>query len=106
MFADSWWLASRRCGIPASTMQRLLASLIFIFLACSCPAFAANAASHSVAAAGLTRSYSIHVPGSLPAGKAVPLVFVFHGSGGNGAGMEAFSGFGPVADREGFILVY
>lgn len=60
----------------------------------------------TVEAAGLTRSYELHVPPNLPAGKAVPLVIVFHGSGDTGAGMESFSKFDDVADREGFIVAY
>ncbi len=61
---------------------------------------------HTVEAAGLTRSYELHVPPNLVAGKAVPLVIVFHGSGDTGAGMESFSKFDDVADREGFIVAY
>lgn len=61
---------------------------------------------HKLDAAGLTRSYELHVPPNLPAGKAVPLVIVFHGSGDTGAGMERFSKFDNVADHEGFIVAY
>ncbi len=61
---------------------------------------------HTLEAAGLTRSYELHVPPNLPIGKTVPLVIVFHGSGDTGAGMERFSKFDDVADREGFIVAY
>ena len=55
---------------------------------------------------GVTRSYQLHVPDALRSDRAVPLVFVFHGSGADGASMERFSKFSAVADREGFIVAY
>lgn len=52
---------------------------------------------------GRERTYSVHVPATLPK-TAVPLVFVFHGGGGRS--IERFSRMSPIADREGFIVVY
>lgn len=74
------------------------------------------------------RTYQLHVPGAGPmdrmesqvrgnTGKGspatvqtprrpAPLVIVLHGSGADGAGMERFSKFSPLADHEGFIVVY
>lgn len=61
---------------------------------------------HTLEAGGLLRSYRLHVPDTLNAEKAAPLVFVFHGSGDSGYGVESFSRFDEIADREGFIAVY
>ena len=60
----------------------------------------------TVEAAGMTRSYFLHVPEKLPAGKAAPLVIVFHGSGDTGLGIESMTKFSELADREGFIAAY
>ena len=61
---------------------------------------------HTVEAAGLTRSYELHVPPNPVAEKAMPLVIVFHGSGDTGSGMEEFTKFDELADRDGFIVAY
>jgi polyhydroxybutyrate depolymerase len=55
---------------------------------------------------GQQRTYLLHVPGNLPTDRPVPLVFVFHGGGGDGAGIERMTRFSDLADREGFIVVY
>lgn len=55
---------------------------------------------------GRPRSYLLHVPPNLPAGVRVPLVVALHGGGGDGQQMEKFSGFSPLADREGFLVAY
>jgi polyhydroxybutyrate depolymerase len=60
---------------------------------------------HTIEAAGLKRIYYVHLPTGTSPG-ATPLMFVFHGSGDNGLGMESFSKFSAWADREGFIAVY
>lgn len=55
---------------------------------------------------GLKRAYRLHVPDSCPVDQPAPVVFVFHGGGGNGAQAERFTRFSRLADREGFIAVY
>ena len=57
-------------------------------------------------AGGLERSYLVHLPAPRPAGRALPLVLVFHGAGGRPRGIADHTGFSRVADREGFIAVY
>lgn len=59
-----------------------------------------------ISVGGTERSYILHVPESLPAGKSVPLVLVFHGGGGHAATMPKFTGFDQQADRAGFIVAY
>lgn len=50
------------------------------------------------------RTYHLHVPAKHRS--PAPLVFVFHGGGGQGTGIESTSGFDAISDREGFIVVY
>lgn len=65
-----------------------------------------DATPSTMAHSGVTRRYWLHVPDGLPPRQKAPLVLVFHGSGGNGAGMESFCHFSEIADREKFIVVY
>ena len=55
---------------------------------------------------GSLRNFHVHVPGSYDGTEAVPLVYMFHGSGGNGNVVYDNSGWKAVAEREGFISVY
>jgi len=55
---------------------------------------------------GLQRTYLIHIPSSYNGTKAVPLVLVFHGGGGTGAGMATISGMSNTSDVYGFIVIY
>lgn len=56
---------------------------------------------HTIEVGGLTRTYLLHVPPTLPAGLA-PLVLVFHGGGGSGPGTERLTRFSELADREAY----
>lgn len=58
----------------------------------------------SVRAGGLERTYRVFVP-DRPQEKA-PVVLVFHGGFGTGAGAAALTGFDAQAARRGFIAVY
>lgn len=53
-----------------------------------------------------TRSYWIHLPPGYEASRPTPLVLVFHGGGGTGAGAESSTGISRLADQKGFIAVY
>jgi len=53
-----------------------------------------------------TRSYRVHLPPSYREGHAMALLVALHGYGNTAASFEEKSGFNPVADREGFIVVY
>ncbi len=50
------------------------------------------------------RTYHLHVPANHSSPS--PLVFVFHGGGGQGTQIERSSGFDAIADREGFAVAY
>jgi len=55
---------------------------------------------------GMQRTFLTYTPRSLKPG--APLLFVFHGSGGDGAGMREITGFefDLIADAQGFVVVY
>jgi len=52
------------------------------------------------------RSYLIHIPRGYTPEKALPLVAVIHGAFDTAKGIEKFSGFSLLADREGFAVLY
>jgi polyhydroxybutyrate depolymerase len=54
----------------------------------------------------LQRTYLLHVPASYDGSAAVPLVLVFHGSGGSDASIFRWSGFNALADQAGFLVCY
>ncbi len=56
--------------------------------------------------AGETREYIIYVPTSYTAGTKIPLLFNFHGFGGTASAHMTFTNMQPIAESEGFILVY
>lgn len=73
----------------------------------------AHAAGCGIGAAGMTqsividhtgRSMRVHMPAGA-SGEPLPLLFLFHGSTGTGAGMLRNSHLEETADRHGFILV-
>ena len=55
---------------------------------------------------GRPREYLLHVPRGLASTQAAPLVLVFHGGGGDGAGTERLTGFSALADRERIVVAY
>ena len=52
------------------------------------------------------RQYRLYVPRSYQRGKPAALIFGFHGNTGHAGEFEAYSGFSPLAERAGFIVVY
>jgi polyhydroxybutyrate depolymerase len=70
--------------------------------------FAQGARGSSIPLGGLERTYRLYIPALYSATKLVPLVFLLHGGGGTGEGMEKLTlgGFNRLADREGFIVAY
>jgi polyhydroxybutyrate depolymerase len=55
---------------------------------------------------GLTRTFQFYTPRGYDADQAAPLVLVFHGGFGEGLQVARRLGFAPVADREGFLVIY
>ena len=63
-------------------------------------------AHNMIAVKGMQRTFIVYTPKSLKAN--APLLFVFHGSGGDGESMRDATGFefDLLADRDGFVVVY
>ncbi len=55
---------------------------------------------------GKEREVFFHVPNSYTGNAAVPLVFMLHGTGGDGERMYEDSGWAELAEKEGFIAVF
>lgn len=90
-------------------MIRLLTALAALLLAG--PALAAPrcdvgapGTAQRVAIGDTGRTVLIHVPATARETKRLPLIFLLHGSGGNGAAMLASSGLAATADRHGFLV--
>jgi poly(3-hydroxybutyrate) depolymerase len=76
---------------------------ILLLAAFGCTSFA-SAQTLSLKVAGVSRTTTLHVPTS---GLSKPaLVFVLHGLGGDGPGMQSSTQMDKVADREKFIVAY
>jgi polyhydroxybutyrate depolymerase len=60
----------------------------------------------SVSVQGRKRTYRLYVPPTLSLDAPAPLVFVFHGGGGQGPSMERLTGFDDLAEREKFVVAY
>jgi polyhydroxybutyrate depolymerase len=60
----------------------------------------------SLAYGGAIRDTVLHLPANYSPNTPYPLVLVFHGTAGTGAGMEATTGFDAVADQNGFLVAY
>ncbi len=59
---------------------------------------------NTIQVAGVQRNFILHMPGS--AISNAPLVFLLHGLGETGAGIQSTSQMDKIADRENFIVVY
>lgn len=59
----------------------------------------------TIVSGGVERSYLLYVPEAYR-GDSVPLVLNFHGSGGVPDDQLRTSGFGELADREGFVVAF
>lgn len=74
-----------------------------------CPA-TANAApgetTQSVMVGGMMRSFIRHVPRNYTGKTPVPVVIDFHPLGGSGSSWKNSAGWGNLADKEGFIVVW
>jgi polyhydroxybutyrate depolymerase len=62
--------------------------------------------SRSLQLGSLQRTYLLHIPVSLDPHTSTPLLLVFHGAGGRGAGFAQHTGFSSLADAKRFIVVY
>jgi polyhydroxybutyrate depolymerase len=68
-----------------------------------------NTFTRTIAVDGVERTYRIHIPPALPENITPALVFVLHGGGGTGEGMErtlTLGGFNVLSEKYNFIVVY
>ena len=54
----------------------------------------------------MERSYLLHLPASLEAGRPIPLLLVLHGAGGAGAGIASHTGLTEPATQRGYAVIY
>lgn len=85
-------------------MRRILVLAFGLLLCLGSSALAEQA--ESLRVGGVERTYRLHVPATLPAGKPSPLLLVFHGRATNGWMTSFLTKFSPLADKEGFIVAY
>jgi polyhydroxybutyrate depolymerase len=78
----------------------------FLFWMAAVVAMTATAQERSIDVAGTPRTYIVHLPNNHAPAQPAPLVFVFHGGGGNATNAGRMSGMDTKADKEGFIGVY
>lgn len=65
-----------------------------------------QAVARTITVGGRTRTYRVRLP-STYAGQPTPVVFALHGGFGSGEQIETSqAGFDPIADREGFAMIY
>ncbi len=62
--------------------------------------------SYRLTASGVERNFHVFVPSGYDENVPVPLVFMFHGSGGNGNATYQNSGWKEVAEQHNFICVF
>lgn len=55
---------------------------------------------------GVEREYFLHIPSNYNGNIKVPLVFMLHGTSGNGELMYETSGWAELSEKEGFIAVF
>jgi polyhydroxybutyrate depolymerase len=81
-------------------------SSLFLFIVCISFSYAQGYISETIEYDGLTREYSIYVPASYDGTTSFPLLFNFHGGGGDIASQIAIADMSPIADTANFIVVY
>jgi polyhydroxybutyrate depolymerase len=90
----------------AETMIQRLVIITTLGLSLHASVTLADTSAYQVSAAGLERTYYLHVPPGAPADRSLPLVLVFHGGSGSPANIERETRFSELADREGFLVAY
>jgi polyhydroxybutyrate depolymerase len=94
----------KRIGIGSAVLALGMAYGSMSVLAA--PRLGGTAKQETVAVKGAQRTFVLYVPHTLKPN--APLLFVFHGSGGDGASMRDVTAFefDTLADRDGFLVAY
>lgn len=86
--------------------MRKLYSLFLVQILFNICGFAGEKIRQTILVDGKVREFYIHVPTSYNANNKVPLVFMLHGTNGDGDVMYQGSGWVELAEQEGFIVVF
>jgi polyhydroxybutyrate depolymerase len=68
--------------------------------------FAQQTQSITITSGGIARDFFLYVPEIYDANTPAPLVFCLHGYGSSASANISYTGFRPVADTAGFILIH
>jgi len=83
-----------------------MTAVIACLLCTACPSGPPGTIEDSLSAAGMKRTFLVHLPADVDAEARLPLVIALHSFTGTGRSMEATTGFSALADSEGFIVAY
>lgn len=61
---------------------------------------------YTIVVDGVRREFVVYVPSSYDPAQPTPVVFMFHGTGGNGEKMYNITGWPRQAEEEGFLAVF
>ena len=86
-------------------MKILITALTFLFIGAQ-TIKAQTLLNQTLVHDGNNREYAIYIPASYDQSQAVPLLFNFHGGGGNIVDYMSSVDMRPIADTANFILVY
>jgi polyhydroxybutyrate depolymerase len=95
----------RRMGVLGAALAIIALPVVLVPIE-AVSYYVRNANNGSIVSLGQTRDYLLHVPASYDRAKPTPLVISLHGGALWGAAQKEISQWNPVADREGFIVVY
>lgn len=79
--------------------------LLWGFLFCT-DIFSQQKINYQIQSEGVQREYIVYLPSSYDPTEPTPLVFMLHGTGGDGERMFLTSGWAELAEKEGFIAVF
>jgi polyhydroxybutyrate depolymerase len=96
--------SSATAAAPTTTSAAPAAGAHLTAAACNRPHHSGQS-SQSFRYKGKERTYLLYVPTSYKGSTRVPLVFNFHGYGSNAAEQMALANFGPIADKNDFLVV-
>lgn len=77
-----------------------------LFATAALPLRAQNTVQDSILHDGLTRQYQLHLPPAYNGTDSLPLVVMLHGGSGSAQTVQGFTQFNPVANNNGFMILY
>ena len=80
--------------------------LLLLLLLVNFNGYAQQTLNQSITHDNLQRDYIIHIPSVYNINNPIPLVFCFHGYGGNANSIMSYTSFNYISDTAGFIVVY